>query len=72
MIGGILIQRKVYGMIDYLASCLLCIGLIVFTLADVELQTEYNYTGVCGMVLPSMSEICLNTVGGMVCMFILA
>ena len=45
MIGGILIQRKAYGMIDYLASGLLCIGLIVFTLADVELQTEYNYTG---------------------------
>eukprot|EP00045_Choanoeca_perplexa_P003887 m.34174 g.34174 ORF g.34174 m.34174 type:complete len:314 (+) comp12278_c0_seq1:379-1320(+) len=51
MIGGVLIQNKKYGVLDYLSSVLLSIGLIVFTLADVALKAEYSYTGifmVCG------------------------
>ena len=34
LIGGILIQGKKYGGVDFAAAALMCVGLIVFTLAD--------------------------------------
>lgn len=45
-IGGVVIQRKRYGPLDYCASALLCLGLVVFTLADISMQASYNTTGV--------------------------
>ena len=34
LIGGILIQGKRYGLLDFAASGFMCCGLILFTLAD--------------------------------------
>ena len=34
LVGGILIQGKNYGVIDFSAALVMCIGLAVFTLAD--------------------------------------
>ena len=46
MVGGVLIQRKKYNLLEYTASLLLSFGLIVFTLADIRMtQATYNYTG---------------------------
>ena len=39
MIGGVLLQRKKYQLTDYLASGLLSLGLIIFTLAGLHLTT---------------------------------
>lgn len=44
-IGGILIQKKRYGPLDFLASTLLCLGLVVFTLADATLGATYDPIG---------------------------
>ena len=60
MIGGVLLQRKSYGMIDYLASATLSFGLAVFTLADVTVNPNYNLTGV---ILISMA-LCADAVIG--------
>jgi hypothetical protein len=48
----VLIQNKKFGPTDYLSSVLLSLGLIVFTLADVALKAEYNYTGI-SMIQPA-------------------
>ncbi|XP_065213618.1 adenosine 3'-phospho 5'-phosphosulfate transporter 2 [Planococcus citri] len=46
MIGGILIQKKQYRLIDYMASGLMCLGLIAFTLADSQVSPDFNILGV--------------------------
>lgn len=46
MIGGILIQGKRYGILDFLAVNLMTVGLIFFTLADVSLNPSFDSTGV--------------------------
>ena len=49
-----------YGPRDYLASGLLSLGLIVFTLADVKISPKYSVTG---MVLISLA-LCADAVIG--------
>ena len=46
MIGGMLIQKKVYNRFDFLAVVLMTIGLIFFTLGDSESSPDFNTTGV--------------------------
>eukprot|EP00041_Stephanoeca_diplocostata_P024623 m.630240 g.630240 ORF g.630240 m.630240 type:complete len:339 (-) comp22565_c2_seq17:2697-3713(-) len=60
MIGGVLLQRKTYTFVDYLASATLSFGLAVFTLADVTVNPNYNLTGV---LLISMA-LCADAVIG--------
>lgn len=45
MIGGIVIQHKRYGVIDFCAALLMCIGLVLFTLADVTVSPQYEPMG---------------------------
>ena len=46
MIGGIFIQRKKYGILDFFAAVLMTIGLIFFTLADVSVEPNFDYRGI--------------------------
>jgi len=45
MIGGILIQKKVYKIIDVIAALCMCAGLILFTLADNKVSPDFNLLG---------------------------
>lgn len=45
MIGGVLIQQKVYKMIDLMAATCMCAGLILFTLADNKVSPDFNLLG---------------------------
>lgn len=45
MIGGILIQKKVYKIIDIMAASCMCAGLILFTLADNKVSPDFNLLG---------------------------
>lgn len=45
MIGGILIQKKVYTIIDIIAASCMCAGLILFTLADNKVSPDFNLLG---------------------------
>lgn len=60
MMGGIIIQGKVYRLVDYLACILMSVGLILFTLADSTVQPEFNRTGV---ILISLA-LCADAVIG--------
>ncbi|OXU29825.1 hypothetical protein TSAR_010940 [Trichomalopsis sarcophagae] len=46
LIGGILIQGKRYGFLDFLAAGLMCLGLILFTLADSMISPRFDLIGV--------------------------
>lgn len=60
MIGGIFIQRKKYGCLDFLAAFLMTVGLIFFTLADVSVEPNFDYRGV---ILISMALFFDATIG---------
>lgn len=45
LVGGILIQRKKYGMKDFIAAVTMCLGLIWFTLIDVTISPNFHPTG---------------------------
>ena len=45
LIGGILIQGKRYGLIDFIAASVMCIGLIWFTLADSQTSPNFHPAG---------------------------
>lgn len=45
MIGGILIQKKVYGPLDFAAALCMCLGLTLFTLADSQVSPVFSSAG---------------------------
>ena len=60
MIGGIFIQRKKYGVLDFFAAFLMTVGLIFFTLADVSVEPNFDYRGI---VLISIALLFDATIG---------
>nr|WBR79116.1 adenosine 3'-phospho 5'-phosphosulfate transporter [Gryllodes sigillatus] len=46
LIGGIIIQQKRYGVLDFLAAGLMCVGLALFTLADSQISPKFSTMGV--------------------------
>lgn len=46
LIGSMLIQGKRYGLLDFVAAGLMCLGLILFTLADSMISPRFNLIGV--------------------------
>ena len=46
LIGSILIQGKRYSFLDFVAASLMCLGLILFTLADSMISPRFNFVGV--------------------------
>lgn len=51
MIGGVLVQQKVYKIIDIVAASCMCAGLILFTLADNKVSPDFNLLGRSNIVL---------------------
>lgn len=60
MIGGIIIQKKLYGVLDFCAASLMCVGLILFTLADSMVVPNFNMTGV---IIISIALLCDAIIG---------
>ncbi|XP_045463924.1 adenosine 3'-phospho 5'-phosphosulfate transporter 2 isoform X1 [Harmonia axyridis] len=60
MAGSILIQGKKYGPLDFIAAIFLCIGLTLFTLADSQVQPNFNTTGI---IMISMALLCDAIIG---------
>ncbi|GJQ68395.1 Papst2 [Trypoxylus dichotomus] len=60
LIGGIIIQGKKYGPLDFMAAFLMCVGLILFTLADSKISPYFNMNGV---VMISMALLCDAIIG---------
>ena len=62
MIGGVLIQNKKYQISDYVASALMSVGLVLFTLADAA-GKKGNETQTQGLVLICLA-LCADAVIG--------
>lgn len=60
MIGGILIQKKVYGTLDFLAAFCMCLGLTLFTLADSQISPVFSSMGV---LMISCALLCDAAIG---------
>ncbi|XP_024947013.1 adenosine 3'-phospho 5'-phosphosulfate transporter 2 isoform X2 [Cephus cinctus] len=60
MVGSILIQGKKYRLLDFLAASLMCIGLILFTLADSMISPRFDFIGV---VMISCALLCDAIIG---------
>ena len=62
LIGGILIQGKRYGPLEFLASGVMCLGLILFTLADSQLSPNFEMTGVVMISLALVADAVIGNV----------
>jgi len=62
LIGGILIQGKRHGLLDFAASGLMCIGLILFTLADSTVSPDFDLTGVFMISLALVADAVIGNV----------
>jgi len=62
LIGSILIQRKMFRMLDFYAAILMCIGLTMFTLADSKVSPNFDSTGVAMISLALVADAVLSNV----------
>ncbi|XP_060535162.1 adenosine 3'-phospho 5'-phosphosulfate transporter 2 [Cylas formicarius] len=60
--GGILIQGKRYGPLDFLAALFMCVGLTLFTLADSKLQPNFNTQGIAMISLALLCDAIIGNV----------
>ncbi|CAH0547767.1 unnamed protein product [Brassicogethes aeneus] len=60
LIGGILIQQKRYGPLDFIAAVLMCVGLTLFTLADSQVQPNFSTKGI---IMISLALLCDAIIG---------
>lgn len=62
MLGGVLIQGKKYNCIDVTAVLFMCIGLILFTLADSSVSPSFNTYGVILISLALLADGAIGNV----------
>lgn len=60
LIGGIAIQGKRYGPLDFSAALLMSIGLILFTLADSRVSTKFDIVGVIMISIALVADAILG------------
>jgi hypothetical protein len=58
LVGGILIQQKHYGKLDFLAAGCMCLGLTLFTLTDSHVSPNFSTIGLSSS-LP-LFPVCCN------------
>ena len=49
LVGSVLIQGKKYRLLDYIAALIMCVGLIMFTLADSKVSPIFDTIGKAGI-----------------------
>jgi adenosine 3'-phospho 5'-phosphosulfate transporter B3 len=50
LVGGILIQQKRYGKLDFVAAGCMCLGLTLFTLADSNVSPNFSTVGLLSQI----------------------
>lgn len=60
MIGSIIIIGKKYSFLDYIAAVLMCVGLTMFTLADISTSPKFDFVGI---VVISLALLCDAIIG---------
>lgn len=62
LIGGIIIQGKRQGTLDFVAAGFMCVGLIFFTLADSQVSPIFDMTGVFMISLALVADAIIGNV----------
>ncbi|XP_023232611.1 adenosine 3'-phospho 5'-phosphosulfate transporter 2-like isoform X1 [Centruroides sculpturatus] len=62
LIGGIIIQGKIYGFLDFIAAFLMSIGITLFTLTDIQVYPSFNLTGVVLISLALVADAIIGNV----------
>ena len=62
LIGGILIQRKKFKPVEFLACGFMCLGLIIFTLADSKMSPNFHPLGVMMLSMALLADAVLSNV----------
>lgn len=62
MVGGIFIQNKVYSLLDFACAALMSVGLILFTLADVQVSPSFSTTGLLIISLALCADAAIGNV----------
>lgn len=60
--GGILIQKKMFSLMDFGAAGLMCVGLIVFTLADSSVSPNFDIVGIFMLCIALMADAVVSNV----------
>ncbi|XP_064473426.1 adenosine 3'-phospho 5'-phosphosulfate transporter 2-like isoform X2 [Ornithodoros turicata] len=62
LLGGILIQGKKYGALDFLAAVCMSTGLAAFVLADSQISPSFSILGVCLISFALLMDACIGNV----------
>ncbi len=62
LLGGIFIQRKTYGMLDFYAAAMMSIGLALFILADSKVSPNFDFTGVIMLSVALVADAVVGNV----------
>merc|ERR1712088_554222 len=62
LIGGILLQRKKFSFMDFVAAISMCIGLAIFTLADSKLSPTFDSIGVAMLSIALVADAVVSNV----------
>lgn len=62
MIGSIIIMRKRYSFLDYVAAIVMCVGLTMFTLADSSTSPNFDLIGVLVISLALLCDAIIGNV----------
>ena len=67
LIGGILIQKKRFKVLDFIAAGMMCLGLAIFTLADSQFSPNFHPAGIAMLSVALLADAVLSNV--QVCYF---
>jgi len=60
LLGGILIQGKRHGALDFVSACFMCLGLMLFTLADSQVSPNYHSSGILMISISLISDAAIG------------
>lgn len=62
LIGGIIIQKKRYDLLDFLAAALMSVGLIIFSLVDNKISPNFDLRGYIMISLALVADAIIGNV----------
>lgn len=65
--GGILIQKKRFSKLDFMAAGMMCLGLIIFTLADSQVSPSFNGIGIAMLCVALFADAIVSNVQVLKC-----
>jgi len=64
LVGGIVIQQKHYGKLDFLAAGCMCLGLTLFILADSDVSPNFSAIGLSSQIICFLNVLVTTSTTG--------